>query len=100
MRGDIAEPSLQRDRLTDGLYVGDASSSVNILEKAFHLAVENKALTEKMKKAKLNDIEQAFRLGVLSKDEAEKLQVMEAAVAKVIAVDDFDAETLTGNQKD
>lgn len=96
----LLEPSLLRDRLTDGLYAGDASSSVNILEKAFNLVIESNALMEKMKKAQLNDIEQALRLGVISKEEAEKLQETKEAVAKVIAVDDFDAETLTKNQKE
>lgn len=96
----LLEPSAQRDRLTAGLHFGNEGDSVHLLEKTFKWVVETQSLTEKMKKAQIYDAEQACQLGVLSKDEAEKLKAMNEAVAKVIAVDDFEAGTLTGMQKE
>lgn len=96
----LLAPSAQRDRLTAGLHPGGENSSVYILEKAFNLVVETRPFAEKMNKAQVNDIEQASQLGILSKEEAGKLKAADKAIAEVIAVDDFDAGSLMGIQKE
>lgn len=96
----LLTPSAQRDRLTAGLHPGDENSSVYILEKAFNLFVETRPFAEKMNKAQVNDIEQASQLGILSKGEAGKLKAADKAIAEVIAVDDFEAGSLMGIQKE
>lgn len=96
----LLEPSTQRERLTEGLHAGNEHGAVSILEKAFRLVDESSSITEKMKKARIYNIEQALDQGILSNAEAEKLKAAEAAVAQVIAVDDFDAGVLTGIQKE
>ena len=78
----LLSPSELRDRLTPGLYGGNEGNAVAQLEKAFGLAVKAEPLRAKMKKEPLTAAE------------AEIIKIADAALAPVIAVDDFSSEEL------
>ncbi len=87
----LTEPSATRDRLTSGLYLGKAGDAINDLEEAFALVVETEPLRRKLRHADGKKPED-----ILSADERHRLAEVEEAVAKVIEVDDFAGEELTG----
>jgi acyl-CoA dehydrogenase len=75
----LLAPSEQRDRLTPGLYEGDAVAQ---LERAFELAVTAEPLRTKLRKE------------ALTSAELEIIKAADAALAPVIAVDDFSNEEM------
>lgn len=78
----LLSPSETRDRLTSGLYAGDKEDAVAQLEKAFDLAIKAEPLRAKLKKE------------TLTAAETEIIKNADAALAQVIAVDDFSSEEL------
>jgi len=92
----LLKQSETRDRLTDGLYLGNEGDPVHTLEKAFEGVQETDSLRKKMRKASIDDIEEARQKGVLTDNEAEKLKETNEAIEKIIAVDDFSPEELLG----
>jgi acyl-CoA dehydrogenase len=91
----LMEPSATRDRLTVGHFLGVDGDGVQQLERAFALVVETEPLRRKLRAAEV-DVAEALRKGIVSDKEAESLEQAAAAVAEVIEVDDFPAESLTG----
>lgn len=91
----LLEPSPTRERLTAGLYLEPgANPNLADLEEAFRLTCATEPLREKLRDAKCADRDEARQQGLLSKDEAAQLRDAEAAVRRVIAVDDFPAAEL------
>lgn len=86
----LLEPSATRARLTEGVRaLSGCDSALGDLEQAFDLVIETQDLARKIRDKDLS-IDAAEEAGVLSADEAARMREAEAAVARVVAVDDFD----------
>ncbi|HKJ74116.1 MAG TPA: acyl-CoA dehydrogenase [Alphaproteobacteria bacterium] len=90
----LLEPSATRDRLTPDINHGRGDNGVALLEKAFRLVTETENLQQKLRKARTRDVSEALAAGALTNDEAERLGEAAAAVAAVVAVDDFAKQDL------
>ncbi|WP_395944739.1 acyl-CoA dehydrogenase [Brevundimonas sp.] len=88
----IMEPGPARDRLTERVYIGD--QAVGRLEDAFRLVVETQPLHDRMKELKIRDWRKAWDQGLLTAAERDSLEAADAAVADVVAVDDFAPDAL------
>ncbi len=84
-----------RDRLTSGIFHGSGSEGLSRLETAFALVAETQTISERMHKAGIHDSQEAQKKGIINADEARQLAATDAAVAKVIEVDDFAPEDLS-----
>jgi acyl-CoA dehydrogenase len=98
----LLAPSVARDRLTAGLYLGEGEDAISRLELAFRLVTESEEIKKKVRAAGHADWQSAKKAKAIDASEATLLQEAEAAVDKVIAVDDFAPEELarhrgTGN---
>jgi acyl-CoA dehydrogenase len=104
----LIEPSATRDRLTAGVYLGDASDdAVARLDRALAAAIAAEPIEQKIRaasKAGTFDAravpgadpgvvtERAVAAGVISRHEADALARTRELTAQVIRVDDFDAD--------
>lgn len=91
----LLEPSIARDRLTPDLADVDDDGPVARLEKAFLLVTAAEGAAKQLRAAKLRDPMEAAKKGIISQADADKLAAAQAAVARVIEVDDFAPETLS-----
>lgn len=91
----LLEPSATRQRLTSGVYVGDAHTGLGQVESAFAQVVATQALRDKLRAHKLKAVDEGVAQDVLTEAEAQSLQKAQAAVSEAIAVDHFDAEALS-----
>jgi len=91
----ILEPSAARDRLTPDLSHVDDDGGRARLEKAFALVTACEDVAKKLHSARLHDPKEAVAKGVITESEADRLAEAQAAVAKVIEVDDFAPEALS-----
>lgn len=94
----ISTSSVARERLTAGLYPGCAGDSVWLLEDAFGKAIAAEKIRRKIRDQE-TDLKTAKEMGLVSDEEARCLLEAEAAAAKVVEVDDFDAGELSGMSK-
>jgi acyl-CoA dehydrogenase len=85
----LLEPSDTRDRLVGAVWEGHDSASVEQLERAFACVTEVQALQDRIRHAGLQDWRLAHARGAITDAQAQSLEACEAAVAAVIAVDDF-----------
>jgi acyl-CoA dehydrogenase len=103
----ILEPTASRDRLTRELYVTrDRNDHLGVLELAFEKVIQTEEISRKLDHAVragtvrrfLNNdfIAEAVQKGVLSDAEGQAMREREELVAKVIAVDHFDPDEITG----
>jgi acyl-CoA dehydrogenase len=103
----VLEPTATRDRLTRELYITrDPNDAQGVLELAFEKVIETEDANRKLERAVRdgtvrrvlgNDfIAEAVQKGILSADEGERMREREDLVAKVIAVDHFDPDEITG----
>ncbi|MGB8737414.1 MAG: acyl-CoA dehydrogenase [Rhodomicrobium sp.] len=101
----VLEPGEVRDRLTRYIFVShDENDPTGVLEVTMKKVIEAQEADRKLERAIRsgtvkrylgNDwIKEAEDKGVLSPDEADLLRYTERLVARVIAVDDFDAEAV------
>jgi acyl-CoA dehydrogenase len=101
----VLEPGEVRDRLTRYIYVSlDENDPTGLLEAAMKKVVEADEADRKLERAVRQGLVQRYHgndwfseaqaKGVLSESEATLLRDAERLVAKVIAVDDFDAEAV------
>ena len=105
----MMKPSLFRDRLTRGCYIGEGDKDLlNSMEVALNKLYEVQPLEEKLKQAvdlKLiskegslgQKIEEALKAGVIVQSEYESLMEYDQLRRAALAVDDFLPETLRGN---
>jgi acyl-CoA dehydrogenase len=91
----LLEPSATRDRLMVDMFHPKDDGGLARLEIAFALTAASQPLRDRMNKAHVRDINQARKQGLINDGEAAQLKKTAAAVAAVIAVDDFTAEELT-----
>ncbi|WBO21918.1 acyl-CoA dehydrogenase [Sphingomonas abietis] len=89
----ITTPSAARDRLTADIYRGRGDDAVAKLEQAFTLVTETQPIRDRLRKARIKDWHAAGP-DRLSDDDRARLEEADAAIATVIAVDDFAADEL------
>jgi acyl-CoA dehydrogenase len=87
--------SAARERLTADLYPGLAGDGVWLLEDAFRKSIAAEDILRRIKDQN-TDLKTAHETGLISDEEAQGCAEAAAAVAKVIEVDDFDADELSG----
>jgi len=103
----VLEPTASRDRLTRELFVTrDPNDNLGVLELAFDKVIETEEANKKLERAVRdgtvrrvigNDfIAEAIQKGILTAEEGEAMREREKLVAKVIAVDHFDPDEITG----
>ncbi len=103
----VLEPTATRDRLTREIFVSnDPNDTLGVLETAFEKAIETEEINRRLERAVKDGkvkrflgrdhIGEAVSLGVVTKEEGEKLREREALFARVIAVDHFDPDEITG----
>jgi acyl-CoA dehydrogenase len=90
----LLKPSATRDRLTGGIYIGSEEEPVGQLGRAFRLVNDVQPIRDRLRKAGHKDWQAARLKGLVDDDEASRLAAADAAVAAVIAVDDFAPEDL------
>lgn len=90
----LLELSESRDRLVGAVWDRLDQKSVEVLERAFELVIELEPLYEQLHHSGLKDWRLAHAKGAISDEQARMLEEAEEAVAAVIEVDDFDAESL------
>ncbi|MDE1463105.1 acyl-CoA dehydrogenase [Spartinivicinus poritis] len=91
----LLSPSDTRQRLTEGVFVGDANTGVGRVEAAFEQVINTQPLRDKIKANQLKTIEQAVAQGIITDLEAQRLKAAEQAVTKAIEVDYFTASYLS-----
>ncbi|MCC5994818.1 MAG: acyl-CoA dehydrogenase [Oceanicaulis sp.] len=98
LRREAAEillaPSAARDRLVDGIYLGEGDDEIALLTRAFVLAHESAPLRRKLKDAKCETPEAALAAGVITAEEKALLDEADRLARAVIAVDDFAEDAL------
>jgi acyl-CoA dehydrogenase len=92
----LLEPSATRDRLTADLQRGGGDDAIGKLEEAFARVSALGPLRDRLRREGVKDWREAHKGGAISDAVAEQILAAEAAVAEIVAVDDFAPETLTG----
>ncbi len=90
----LLEPCAARDRLVENVYIGGEDEAVARLTEAFRKTVATQPFHDRMKQARIREADKALAEGLISVSERERLREADAAVADVIAVDDFAPEEL------
>lgn len=90
----LLTPSTARDRLVGAVWEGHDSASVEQLERAFELVVDAQPVLDRIRQSGLHDWRVAHEHGAITDEQAAVLDAAEAAVAKVVEVDDFASEEL------
>ncbi len=90
----LLEPCAARDRLVENVYIGGEDEAVARLTEAFRKTVATQPIHDRMKQARIREADKALAEGLISASERERLREADAAVADVIAVDDFAPEEL------
>ena len=91
----ISEPTAARDRVTQGIYVGEGTS-LHKVDKAMRLMVELDPIKQKMRKARIRTAQEALEKGIISDNEAARMADALEVVQEVVRVDDFSLEEITG----
>ena len=94
----IMQPGETRDRLTQGVFLGNKGDGVEIVERAFILSHETADIRAKMKKGGVRALDEdsitaAVSQNLISEEEAQKIRETSEAVHKAIQVDHFDKLT-------
>lgn len=92
----LLEPSETRARLVENVYVGGADEAVGALIAAFEQVVATQPIHDRLRERKIRDWRSAEAGGLLSQAEIAALKSADAAVAAVVAVDDFGPDELAG----
>ncbi|GLK44933.1 acyl-CoA dehydrogenase [Novosphingobium resinovorum] len=90
----LLEPCPARDRLVENVYIGGQDEAVARLTEAFRKTVTTQPIHDRMKQAHVLNADEALTAGLISAEERKQLREADAAVAEVIAVDDFAPEEL------
>ncbi|MEX0591335.1 MAG: acyl-CoA dehydrogenase, partial [Xanthobacteraceae bacterium] len=90
----LLSPSAARERLTPGLCLGYGDDAVARLERAFKLVHDTEPIRKKVRAAGLHDWREARKQKAIDAADAKRMEETDAAVQKVIEVDDFAPEEL------
>jgi len=89
----IYAPSATRDRLVQGLHTPAPDSGLGRIDSAYRLVEEAEPITKRLREIGKTATE-GREAGILSDAEFEQLERVEAAVQRVVAVDDYTPEEL------
>ncbi|UMA67100.1 acyl-CoA dehydrogenase (plasmid) [Roseivivax marinus] len=89
----LMTPSESRDRIIGRMFGGCERDGVRQLDDAFARVIAAEPIRKRLRDANMTR-EQAAEEGFISREEDAELEAMQAAVARVIAVDDFAPEDL------
>ncbi|MET3528699.1 acyl-CoA dehydrogenase [Phenylobacterium koreense] len=95
----LLEPSETRTRLVENVYVGGADEAVGKLISAFNQVVDTQPIHDRLRERKIRDW-RAEGQGLLSPAEIAALEAADAAVAAVVAVDDFGHDELASRHRE
>jgi acyl-CoA dehydrogenase len=90
----LMSPTEARERIVPGIYLGTGDEGIARLERAFTLVHETEPLRKKIRAENLRTTKEALTQNVVTAAEAKQLDEADAAVSKVIEVDDFAAEEM------
>ncbi len=85
--------SQTRDRLVGVLHPGEPDSGQGLLDTAYRMVIDAEPLTKRLRKLKQSP-EEALKSGALTDAEFAQLQRVDAAVQKVVAVDEYSPEDI------
>jgi acyl-CoA dehydrogenase len=91
----LLHPSPTRERLVEGVYVGGKDGAIGQLIDAFERVVATQPIHDRLKDHGVREWKDGLDKGLLTPEETSALAAADAAVAKVIAVDDFAPEALS-----
>ncbi|XBQ15128.1 MAG: acyl-CoA dehydrogenase [Oceanicaulis sp.] len=89
----IQEPGDTRERIGRNVYTGEGTMA--LIEEALPRVIKRDRLLKKAKKQKLG-LDEAVRCGVISRAERQEIEETDDLVRKILVVDDFEPEELTG----
>ncbi|OAN76889.1 acyl-CoA dehydrogenase [Sulfitobacter sp. EhC04] len=89
----LYHPSQTRDRLVGELHPGESDSGPGLLDTAFRMVIEAEPLTKRLRKLKQSPAA-ALKAGALTDAEFAQLERLDAAVQKVVAVDEYSPEEI------
>jgi acyl-CoA dehydrogenase len=93
-------PGEARDRLTKGIFTAQGfKAPISELDRALQMAVDTEAAEMKMRQAGQRDLDRALAEKIVSLAEHQAIEEKRRLVARLIQVDDFDPEELTGVHK-
>ncbi|MEQ8858078.1 MAG: acyl-CoA dehydrogenase [Pseudomonadales bacterium] len=95
----LTAQSPTRERLTEGVFVG-RDGGVAKVETAFDLVTGCADVQARLREAEVEDADAALARGLITPAEHAALQAADEAVAAAVAVDHFDAETLSPSDQD
>lgn len=90
----IYEPSEARDRITGRVFEGCNRDGVQLLNECYAKVVEMAPVMKRLRDARKTP-QEALKAGLLSEAELAGIEVMQALVDEVVAVDDFTPEALS-----
>jgi len=85
----LLAPSATRDRLAADLQRGEGTDVLAHLERAYALVNAVQPLHDRLRREGVRDWRVAHRGGAINDEQARQIEAAEAAVALVVAVDDF-----------
>jgi len=95
----LSDDTETRERLKGDMFLGAGAGPIHDLEEAFTLVTRAEAIERRLAQAGIEDWRTGRERGLLTGDEIAILEAREAAVAKVIAVDDFAPEKLAPRRR-
>ncbi len=90
----LQEPSPTRDRLTQGIFIGEGNDPLAMLDRALVEVIALEPIERKMRKAGTRTVEDALSAGVIAPDEAERIRDKNSLVREILTVDDYDPEEI------
>ncbi|MEQ9002478.1 MAG: DUF1974 domain-containing protein, partial [Pseudomonadales bacterium] len=96
----LMTPGAARERLTAGVFTGTPGDGVAKVELAFERVIAAAPLRRRLDEAGIDDADQALAQGLIDEAERQALTEAEEAVDDAVAVDHFDAATLSPSDAD
>ncbi|MCB2109181.1 MAG: DUF1974 domain-containing protein, partial [Rhodobacteraceae bacterium] len=91
----LLAPSPTRDRLTDGIYIGDENQPAGKLDAALGAVIAADAIQGRLKGKDFTDAKAAHAAGAITTDELATIELAQRLTHSVIMVDDFAPEELS-----
>ncbi|MEO8558045.1 MAG: acyl-CoA dehydrogenase [Rhodospirillales bacterium] len=97
----LMQPGEARDRLTGGIFLArDFKAPISELDRALEMAIATESAEKKMREAKIHDPDRALAEKLIGVEEHQAIEEKRRLVTRLIQVDDFAPEELTGIHKD
>lgn len=90
----LQEPSPARDRLTQGIFIGEGDDPLAMLDRALVEVIALEPIERRMREAGTGTVEDALSAGVIAPDEARRIRGKNGLVREILSVDDYDPEEI------